>query len=70
MEKNYRFVQRTRTVRCRICGAEVETVSARRRYCDSPECVAKRLQIKSERRKRRRHLLASLGFPIHAKGNK
>lgn len=62
--------KRPRLFACRLCGAVVETTASRKRYCDSPECVARRLAIKNERRKIRRHLLSSYGFPVHTKGNK
>ena len=68
--KTFKWNNRQRTRRCLICGAEFTTIFARQKFCGSPECAKKRLAVKNERRKGRRHLLASLGFPIHSKGNK
>lgn len=70
IDKKFEWQKRRRVFNCRICGRKVETDSIRKKYCDSPECRAKRLAVKNERRKARRHYLSSLGFPVHTKGNK
>ena len=51
MRKPYQWNYRKRTAKCRFCGKEFVTTSARQRYCHGAECDALLAESRAERRR-------------------